>query len=314
VGSVVISVDAELGWGFHDYEVGTYTDRIAAGRTGWHQLIELFERYDIPATWAVVGHLFLDDCDGVHEDHPAPAEWFARDRLWRSRPDLRLGGDLISELLTSPVEHDVGSHTFSHVICTDPWVTHEVMRAELTAAAEAARPFGVEMRSFVFPRNAVAYRDVLAEFGFTTYRGAAIDEPTGLASPVDKLLKTAFPARVPLVHPIVDEYGLVNVPPSLFLFSLGGVPRDALTPLVGDPIVRQATGAIDRAVKEDGVFHAWLHPNNLLDSRDTERVRAILAHIRRRVDETDLTVTTMRDLADEVLADRGVRRPTPTSR
>lgn len=307
VGTVVISVDAELGWGFHDLDPSAKADRIAAGRRGWRQLLSLFDDYQVPATWAVVGHLFLDDCDGFHEGHPTPDGWFMRDREWRSRPDLRLGGDLVSDLLSSSVDHDVGCHTFSHVICSNAWVTAEVLRAELAASAAAARPHDVTFRSFVYPRNAVTYPEVLAEFDYTSYRGPAPRNPTGLRRPVGKLLDTAFPRRIPLVHPTVDENGLVNLPASLFLFGLQGWTRATLSPVFGDPVVRQVMGATDRAARRDGVLHLWLHPNNLLDERDVARVRDILAYVRRQADETDLTVRTMRDVANEVLAEHRTR-------
>jgi peptidoglycan/xylan/chitin deacetylase (PgdA/CDA1 family) len=56
----VISVDAELGWGFHD--IDPPTSRVEAARTGWKRLAGLFNEYDVPATWAVVGR----QCDEQH--------------------------------------------------------------------------------------------------------------------------------------------------------------------------------------------------------------------------------------------------------
>ena len=41
MGAVVISIDAELGWGFHDYPAEERpTDRIERSRWGWTQLAE----------------------------------------------------------------------------------------------------------------------------------------------------------------------------------------------------------------------------------------------------------------------------------
>lgn len=66
--SVIISLDAELLWGFDEYDEFPLA-RVQHGREAWAYLLELFEDADIPATWAVVGHLFFDSCDGVHADH-----------------------------------------------------------------------------------------------------------------------------------------------------------------------------------------------------------------------------------------------------
>jgi len=75
MGTVVISVDAALGWSSIDRQTPR-TRRADAARSGWRTLLDAFDEHELPATWAVVGHLLLDDCDGVHEHHPlAPARF-----------------------------------------------------------------------------------------------------------------------------------------------------------------------------------------------------------------------------------------------
>jgi len=301
VGSVVFSVDAELGWGFHDQDDPS-VDRVDAGRTGWRRLLDAFEAHDVAATWAVVGHLLLEECDGVHADHPSVDGWFARERgEWHSRPDLRFGPDLVEAVVEADADHEIGCHSFSHVLFDDSKVTRQIARAELEAAIEAARPYGIEYDSFVFPRNEVGHRDLLAETGFTCYRGK-IDAPkNGGRRMAEKLLSTADPGRVDLVEPTVDEYGLVNVPASLFLFGFEGLPRTAIESFGTDPIVRQATNAIDRAARLDGVFHAWLHPNNIRTERDLRRIQSIIEHAASRRDTTDLKIETMAEVAERTV-------------
>ena len=298
MGSVVISVDAELGWGFHDLP-SPPGHRIEAARAGWRRLLALFEEYQIPATWAVVGHLFLEDCDGVHADHPTPPSWFERERSdWRDRPDLRFGGDLIGDLVTSEVSHDVGCHTYSHVVFDQPWVDREVVDAELEAAMAASRAAGVEPRSFVFPRNVVGFRDRLAAHGFSVYRSEGNAPSSTVARGFDKLASAVDPGRVRIVEPTVDEYGLVDVPPSMFLFGFEGRGRDVLESIWTDPVVAQARLGIERAATEDGVFHLWAHPNNLVDERDVRRMDAVLELVDRYQTETPLSVETMADVAE----------------
>lgn len=306
MGSVVVSVDAELAWGFHDMEAPP-ADRIAAGRPGWLALLSLFERYRVPATWAVVGHLFLSDCDGTHPEHPAPIGWFEHERGSDRTPDeRRFGRDLVSAIGSADVAHDVGAHTFSHVELGDPRTTRELARAEVAASLEVAHRDGLDPVSFVFPRNNVGHRDVLAAYGFRCYRGVRPDGDDGprLFGPARKLAGATVGDPPSPVTPSVDEYGLVNVPASLYLFGFEGLPRSIVEPVIGDPIVRQARRGIDAAARSEGVFHVWLHPNNLVDDRDVERVRSILAHVDRRRRETPLAVETMRDVADRVLEER----------
>lgn len=296
MGSVVISVDAELGWGFHDLPTPP-RNRLEYARWGWQRLSELCEQYDVPATWAVVGHLLLSECDRTHEDHPTESDWFRREREdWRLRPDLRFGSELVEPLQRSSVGHEIGCHSFSHVVFNGG-VDETIIRAELAAALEAGDRFGIEYDSFVFPRNVVGYRDLLAEYGFTVYRGA--DSPqNGFRRQLSKVGTTLDPERVSLVEPRIDEYGLVNLPPSLFLYGFQGRVSRANNALWVDPIVRQARGAIDHAIEEDGIVHLWLHPNNLMTEQDVDRLRAIFEHIDRRRSD-GLTVDTMAEIASE---------------
>jgi peptidoglycan/xylan/chitin deacetylase (PgdA/CDA1 family) len=301
MGSVVVSVDAELGWGHHDLP-DPPTDRIEGARAGWSHLVDLFDRYDVPATWAVVGHLLLDDCDGRHVDHPAPEGWFARERgEWRSRPDLRFGRGLVEDLRTADADHDVGCHTFSHVEFGAPDTSRELATAEIRESLAAARDRDLDLRSFVFPRNSVGHRSVLAAGPFICYRGVSPISPRGRLRPLRKLSR-ALRGHPLLVEPVVDERGLVNVPASLYLFGFEGWLRSAAERVVGDPVVRQARDGIEQAVHGDGVFHVYLHPNDLTEPRDRRRVERVLAAIADRREDTDLTVETMRGVAERVLA------------
>ena len=298
MGSVVFSVDAELGWGFHDL-ADPPIDRVDAGRTGWRRLLSAFETHEVPATWAVVGHLLLAECDGIHAEHLSIDGWFDRERTaWQSRPDLRFGTDLIEAIVEAETAHDIGCHSFSHVLFDDPRVTNAIARAELEAAIDVAQPFGIEYDSFVFPRNAVGHRSLLAETGFSCYRGSGAAIESRFGRTAEKILSTIDPGRLELVEPFVDEYGLVNIPPSLFLFGFEGTPRTVLEAVGLDPIVRQARHAIDRAARSDGIFHAWLHPNNLQTERDVRRMQSIIEYAASKRETTGLRIETMAEIAD----------------
>jgi peptidoglycan/xylan/chitin deacetylase (PgdA/CDA1 family) len=147
---------------------------------------------------------------------------------------------LIPRLVEADTDHDVGCHTFSHVVFSDPRITREVVAAELDAAIEAGRRHGVEYDSFVFPRNAVGYRELLADRGFTTYRGARSLPPSGVRRSLGKLAAAVDPDRVELVAPTVDEYGLVDIRPSLFLFGFEGTLRTAVETMAD--VARNTTG------------------------------------------------------------------------
>lgn len=308
MGTVVLSVDAELGWGYHDLE-DPPVDRLVRSRLGWIRLVHLLDRFEVPATWAVVGHLMLAECDGVHADHPSPPGWFDHETgAWADRPEWRFGRGLVRAVRSAAVDHEVGCHGFSHLEFDAAGTTRRMVEAELTASLAAMRDHGERPRSFVFPRNGVAYRDVLADHGFTCYRGPRPQRAEGLpyARPVLKLLRGTVTAP-PVLEPRVDEYGLVNVPASMGLFGFEDGYRTVAEAVWDDPMVREAVRGIDRAAGRDsGVFHLWFHPNDLVERRDVRRVERVLAHIARRREETPLSVETMGSVAERTLgsADR----------
>lgn len=307
IGTFVLSIDAELAWGFHDL-LPEPENRVNDAREAWNLLLSLLDRFDIPATWAIVGHLFLDECDGTHSDHPAPRDWFARDPGGQATPDsLWFGLDLIQIIRNTDVDHEIGSHSFSHVEFGDRATTEEIATAELCASVEAANAADISLDSFVFPRNNVGHCGLLANHGFSCYRGLSprwLD--TSLLRPALKL--AVFPTGVtspPLVEPRIDKHGLVNVPASLGIFGFEGKARRILTPLVGDPIVRQAKLGIDAAIQKGGVFHCWLHPHDIVTTADAERLRAIFAYVNQRRDD-GLRVETMSEIASRVRNDHSI--------
>ncbi|WP_436910123.1 polysaccharide deacetylase family protein [Halosimplex marinum] len=293
MGSVVLSVDAELAWGFVDHDTPP-ADRVESGRRGWRTLARLCEEYDAPATWAVVGHLLEDDCDGRHADHPIGPGWFARERgEWADRPDLTRGPELVERLRDSPVDHDIGCHTYAHVEFGAPGTTRAMAAAELERARALMDEWGIDGRSFVFPRNNVGHVDLLSDYGFEVYRGR---RPVERRSLPEKLATVAVgDGRPPLVEPAVDDGGLVNLPASLFLYSFEGPALRATKPVLGDPVVELVERGLAAAADGDGVLHLWLHPNNLVDDAAVERIEAVL----RAIDEhrEAVPVETMADVA-----------------
>jgi len=310
MGDVVISLDAELAWGYHDRP--TPPTRMRAARSGWVAALELFDQYEVPATWAVVGHLFLGECDGRHAGHPLGAEWFDDDPGGSADEDgLWYAPEFVDAVADRPVGHELACHSFSHVEFGDERTTEAAAEREVTACLRAADRRGVSLDSFVFPRNRVGHRAVLADHGFDCYRGVRpkFTYEDSRLRPVAKVADCYLGLSMPpVVTPTVDEYGMVDVPASLYLFSFEGLARSVLGSVWDEPTAAVARRGIDRAADGDGVFHMWLHPHNLLQPGGLERMADVLSYLDRRRRETDLEVKTMRAVADEY-RDEADRRP-----
>jgi len=302
--SVVVSLDTELAWGFHDYDRPPW-HRVDAGREAWRWLLDRFAAHDIPCTWAVVGHLFLDGCDGVHADHPSVDGWFDYDPgADEHTAPAWYAPSLVQAIADSDVDHEIASHTFSHVEFGDPATDRRLARAELRRSRELAEEWGLELDSLVFPRNRVGHRDVLADAGFSAYRGVGPDQwyHGTTVRPVGKGLSYAVGRSAPpVVTPTVDEQGLVDVPASLNLFAFQGPARRLVCAVTDDPVVRKVRlGLRELAGREDGVLHLWLHPNNVRTEADFERMERVLELVARYRRDYGLRVEPMRSVAARV--------------
>lgn len=305
-GTVVLSLDAELNWGFHDLE-DVPTERASHAREAWLNVLDLLDDHGIPATWAVVGRLFSEGGVDAELDHPAGEEWFARSEADSFPGSGWVGRDLIDAVRDADVDHEIGSHSHSHVEFGNPETTREIAEAELQRSVIAAEHYGIDLESFVFPRNDIGHRDLLADHGFTSYRGRAPDRWYERI-PVKRLGKLATftigTAPPPIVEPFVDEYGLVNVPASMYLFTFEGPVRDAVEPVFGDPVVRQVELGLERLrTRNRGILHLWLHPNNVTTERDRTRMDEIVSLIADHRDRHAVGIETMRGIARQVRAD-----------
>jgi peptidoglycan/xylan/chitin deacetylase (PgdA/CDA1 family) len=312
-GAFVVSIDTELAWGeAHRRDGSQRGHRFDAERPVIDAILDLFARYRIAATWAIVGHLFLDACgDDGGDPHPdlVPPEYDWLDEGWlavdpRSTIEAAphwYGRDIVDAVLACPVPQEVGSHSFSHVIVDDPACTPEVFGSELAAAGRVAADRGVELRSFVYPRNSIGQIERLAEHGYRSYRGGRPAAPFAgrrgwqrrALTLVDKLHPLPGSATLPARH----GSGVWNVPQT-YLFAPATTGR-RLPPALW---ARRPRARLRQAARDRSLFHLWFHPYNV--TADPERALAALEVVCREAarlrDAGRLDVLTMGGLADRL--------------
>lgn len=317
-GACVISIDTELAWGEAHRRDGAGSghhferEREVVGR-----LLDLFARYDVAATWAMVGHLFLDRCERGSDGRPHP-ELLRPDYPWLDGRDwldvdpcssldeapYYYGRDLVEMVAACPADQEIASHAFSHVMAGDAGCSAEVFASELAASKAVAAAQDVELRSFVYPRNSVAYLDTLVEAGWTSYRGFR-ERPFPHVSGWRRRAVTAVDRVRPLagsaVHPVPGPSGLWNLPQT-YLFAPATSRRRLPVALWSlQPIAR-----LRQAVRERSLFHLWFHPYNVTAAPDRslaalERICRAAAKTR---DQGNLDVLTMAQLTDRLNAAR----------
>lgn len=262
----VISIDTEMAWGLNHRPGEVY--RYPNERQDLRRLLELFDRYEIPATWAIVGHLMLDRCDQVGgRPHPeitrpeydwVPGDWFARDPCTdaAAAPDW-YAPDLLPLIQATAVEHEIASHGFSHMMAGEAGCSRAAYDSELRAAVAAAADRGVRLRSIIHPRNSLGHLDLLPEHGFVAYRGR---RPTMTATRWQRLVDLSVGSDRTAVRPM-NEGQVWNLPATI-MFTIDPRPRTWRL------WIRQVERRLDQAVRRRSMFHLWFHPHNLRDRPD----------------------------------------------
>lgn len=297
-----LSIDLELLWGRHDLNFQPLVESSLDERRIIAKLLELFKQYQIHVTWAIVGHLFLDQCKKV-EGIPHPeitsfdnSAWLKNDPLSNIDKDpLWYGTDLI-ELIQKYPDQEIACHSFSHPDFTEKRMNKRWAESEIASCVALAKNLGLTLKSFVYPRNQIGFLELLPNFGLRCYRGVDPLEPH-LPSPLKKIRQLIDLIMViPHSCSIYKNDKLTNVPASMYFLSSRGWRKR----LPKGVRFRLAKAGIDQAIERGEVFHLWFHPIDLVSENDhliTELTK-ILEYVKNKKEVGLLNSHTMAEIAE----------------
>ena len=289
-GGLTISADFELAWAWrfnkkskNPLEFAIHKAKQA--RENFPKFLELFEEFNIPITWATVGHLFLDKCS--HGDHDwmnkipyfddhwvyQKGGWFDDDPYsnYISAPEW-YAPDLLEKILNSSVKHEIGCHSFSHINFKDSVCPKNVANDELKACIDAAEKWGIELKSFVFPGHTNGNYSALAKNGFTNYRERN---------------------KFDLWYPEVGKANLIRTPSS-FGFEYLGYNWSK------EYYIYRYKKYIDKSIQTNTLCQPWFHPS-MEPVILQEIMPVILQYIADLRDQGVISVMTMSEAANLVL-------------
>lgn len=316
-GTVTISLDFELAWGMCERPAAVDAVMSEDRRTESEyldRLLELCDRLRIPVTFATVGHLFLEGCDGAHPDVGA-GDGLAADPATDRRTDpLYYAPDLVDRIRAATTDHEIATHTFSHVRCDR--VPASTVASELAAAADRHEERGLEPpRTLVAPRNRLPDYDVLRESGIETVR---VPRPRPAASDVGRHLRRlrewtvdrTVPVGTPTVREgIVEQYSTPF--PSLTAVHLPTGRADPLAPFRTVPTrLRQRRheayllGALETAREAGAHAHFWTHVYNFANESQWAPIESLLRAVAAFRERGEIQVRTMGEVAESVAAER----------
>ncbi len=273
---LIVSLDFELFWGMQDcMNLTEYEANILGGRKAIPQMLDLFQKHGIHATWATVGFLFGKDEQELRRFFPEQLPTYENEKLSAYRCFGGIGTDeesapcyygssLVEQIAAMPGQ-EIGSHTFSHYYCREAGQTPDQFRADMNAAKAIAQAHGFDLKSVVLPRNQCEseYTEVLTELGFTTYRDEENDwihEKVKFRPlmRVLRLLDVYFPLTGRGGYVPKIENGIVNLVGSR-MYKPYFKPLAFLEGLK----IRRIKSQMLHAAKNGLTFHLWWHPHNV---------------------------------------------------
>jgi hypothetical protein len=284
-GGLIISADFEMSWAFrYSKRTKNFIEKGREERRNFPFILKLLDDYQIPITWATVGHLFLEECK--HSDHswmtPVPhyndhwkfteGNWFDHDPYsnYKEAPEW-YAPDLIKQIIDSPINHEIGCHTFSHIDCTYKNCPPQVLDDELQACKDVAKNFSVNFSSLVFPGGTAGNYEVLKKHNFKIYRKNIEFE---------------------LAYPFRDEFGMLVTPTSSAIADNGlGWSKEYL--------IYRFKKYINKAIKTNTIAHFWFHPS--IDQFSLNQILPeVLEYAAKKRESGQLWIGTMDDIVKHI--------------
>jgi len=146
----IVSIDVDVGnkgvglinKGKNDVNISRYLSEYSVGEIEEHALpilIDFFNNLEIPVSFAIRGQL------------------------------IDVDASIVETILNSSVKHEIGSHGYYHKEFTS--LSSDQAIHELNLVSSAMEKIGVIPKSFVYPRNKVAYLGLIEKYGYICYRG-----------------------------------------------------------------------------------------------------------------------------------------------
>lgn len=303
---VTISMEVELGWGVHDLgEYGHLSEGGRQERAYLGRLLDRCDEVDVPISFDVVGHLFRSRCDGEHAG-PHEDGWFENDPGTDVRSDpLFYAPDAVEDIYGRSTDHELCTHTFSHVPCDD--VRAETLAWELRESqALLQRTTGRRTVSIVPPRHRRPPAELLRAADVEIMRMSRDTSDRSRPARLKELLFGPHPAFEPaLVEDVVETY--CTSYPSLTSSALPAGQRAPLAPFSALPIRtrqylqrRYLRDAVEAAIERDGHCHLWCHLYDLANEYQWPVVESFLGELASLRDRGEVRVLTMDALNDRV--------------
>lgn len=299
--AVVVSLDCEGLWGRAD-QLDRWREQVtmeSLTRT-YRSLIGLLDAHEIATTFAFVS-LFASNLDEIDMELDVLNE-SASHRWWTGavKSELarrRSSGWSLPEAVDwaqASGRHEIASHSCTHIPLLQSLQPHDVAAVELDGVARWAIRRGLDIRTYIFPRNQISSVELLATHDILGFRDApkakgrfntGVDEMNIFAKADFAPTSSRVPVKIPAGDFMNWRYEIRRVVPAF------------VTRLRWKHILRDAAD-------NDGVAHLWLHPEDLITGhKQIELLALMLGDTREMVARGDLrSLTQIQWVRDHTLS------------
>lgn len=294
-GKFIISLDFELHWGAAEkWDLKTKAHCFNQTRILIPQMLELFKKYSIHATWATVGFLFAKNKKQLLEFMPQQRPSYDNKSLsYYSLIDKGLIGDdeendpyhyassIIEKIIETP-HQELATHTFSHYYCNEIGQQPEEFDADLKAAQNLSiQNFNTKLHTLVFPRNQFNenYLDIAYRNGIKVVRSNPdvwFWNKQNKLSPLMRAIDTIASISPSLTFDLQKHINFpLLLPASRFLR-----PYSAKETLIQSLKIKRIKNEMTYAAIHKRGYHLWWHPENFGDfpEKNLQQLEDILNH------------------------------------
>jgi hypothetical protein len=191
--------------------------------------------------------------------------------------------DIVDKVLESPLSHEIAAHSYTH---PDFWkISMDTAEIEIRASKRIFKEtLGVDVNTFIFPKNHINYLGILRKYSFKSYRGK--NKGSISFKKLTNILYFVNPSKLS-VSPRLNN-GLWEIPGSLLFQSTRkyDLYRIYIT----------AFRNIKHVIEHGGIFHLMIHDYSLVPEEVKMLFTKLIRMLGKLNDKEKLVAITMKEL------------------
>ena len=310
-GYFLFSLDTELATGYFNKDMERlriFSQDGIRERVRIEKILRLCEKYDIHATWAVVGHLFFSSCEFCINCPLASwkGKYNSYDEVYGTENPLWYGLDIIRKIQHCEVKQEIGFHGHTHMVFTEDSMTVDQAKLEISEWKRLAARYDVMGKSVIFPRDKIGHLAQLSAAGFESFR-EDIKLPLLIRNKyfgrylktIDHILGITIAPSYPVQCDL--EAGMVRFTTSQELFAFNR-SVDRVFDKIGLPVLRiqRTLRGVRQAAKKRKIFHLWAHPWEFETDGDIVKLEAIFSEVAQAREKGLMQSLTLNNMATTI--------------